>query len=254
MTLVFEIVFFTLGGVSASFIGLVASRLYTGASIVSGRSRCDVCGAILSAYALVPIFSWLLARGRCLMCQARITPLSLITEIVLGSLFLLAYLKIGLTTLLLLVLIALVLLTGIVLYDLAHMIVPPILLWLFIADTFGIAVLSHPSLDAFFVTLCTALLLGSLLALAHLVSGGRAMGLADAPFAFGLALLVGPSLALSGFFYSFWIGGVVGIILLLVRALGTTIQSEVPFAPFLAAGFLLAYFTQWDVLILMVLP
>ena len=29
---------------------------------------------------------------------------------------------------------------------------------------------------------------------------------------------------------------------------------EVPFAPFLAAGFLLAYFTQWNILTLLAFP
>jgi prepilin signal peptidase PulO-like enzyme (type II secretory pathway) len=71
------------------------------------------------------------------------------------------------------------------------------------------------------------------------------MGFADAPFAFGLALLVGPA-ALSGFIFSFWIGAVIGIIMLLKRPRGSRMGVEVPFAPFLAAGFLLAYFTQWN--------
>ena len=71
------------------------------------------------------------------------------------------------------------------------------------------------------------------------------MGLADAPLAFGLSLLVGP-IALSGFIFSFWIGALIGIVVLLRRPVGSRIGSEVPFAPFLAAGFLLAYFTQWN--------
>ena len=71
------------------------------------------------------------------------------------------------------------------------------------------------------------------------------MGLADTPLVFGLALLVG-SAALSGFVFSFWIGAVIGILILLRRPAGTRMGVEVPFAPFLAAGFLLAYFTQWN--------
>jgi prepilin signal peptidase PulO-like enzyme (type II secretory pathway) len=71
------------------------------------------------------------------------------------------------------------------------------------------------------------------------------MGLADSPLSFGLSLLVGP-VALTGFVFSFWIGAVVGIVLLLQRPVGSRMGVEVPFAPFLAAGFLLAYFTQWN--------
>ncbi|MFH1178260.1 MAG: hypothetical protein V1711_00840, partial [bacterium] len=74
---------------------------------------------------------------------------------------------------------------------------------------------------------------------------GRAMGLADSPLVFGLALLTGDS-AFPGFIFSFWIGAVIGILLLARRPRGTRMGVEVPFAPFLAAGFLLAYFTQWN--------
>ena len=83
------------------------------------------------------------------------------------------------------------------------------------------------------------------LALIHFFSRGRAMGLADAPLAFGLSLLVGQS-ALAGFIFSFWIGAVIGIALLAGRPSGSRMGVEVPFAPFLAAGFILAYFTQWN--------
>jgi len=75
------------------------------------------------------------------------------------------------------------------------------------------------------------------------------MGLADAPLAAGLALLVGHA-ALPGFLFSFWIGAGVGIVLLAMAPRGSRMGIEVPFAPFLAAGFLLAYFTQWDPLAL----
>ena len=71
------------------------------------------------------------------------------------------------------------------------------------------------------------------------------MGFADAPFALGLALLTGTG-AFPGFIFSFWIGAVVGIVLLAKRPRGSRMGVEVPFAPFLATGFLLAYFTQWN--------
>lgn len=71
------------------------------------------------------------------------------------------------------------------------------------------------------------------------------MGLADSPLVFGLAMLAGPS-ALAGFVFSFWIGAVIGLGVLAGRPRGSRMGVEVPFAPYLAAGFLLAYFTQWN--------
>lgn len=97
----------------------------------------------------------------------------------------------------------------------------------------------------FYDTIPVAVLVAFFLALIHFLSRGRAMGLADAPLAFGLALMSGTA-ALSGFIFSFWIGAVIGIIMLAQRPQGSRMGVEVPLAPFLAAGFLLAYFTQWN--------
>ncbi|MEK7114080.1 MAG: hypothetical protein AAB850_00830, partial [Patescibacteria group bacterium] len=102
-----------------------------------------------------------------------------------------------------------------------------------------------PSLDVFYSNAFVAFLIAASLALIHYFSRGRAMGLADTPLSFGLALLVGQA-ALPGFVFSFWIGALVGIVLLFRRPVGSRMGGEVPFAPFLAAGFLLAYFTQWN--------
>jgi prepilin signal peptidase PulO-like enzyme (type II secretory pathway) len=49
-----------------------------------------------------------------------------------------------------------------------------------------------------------------------------------------------------GILFSFWIGALFGIAVLLRRRGGPTMGIEVPFVPFLAAGFLLAFFTQWN--------
>jgi prepilin signal peptidase PulO-like enzyme (type II secretory pathway) len=132
-----------------------------------------------------------------------------------------------------------------VLYDLAHQILPPVLLYPFVAISLIASYFSNSSFNDFSRVFLTAFLIGLSLLLIHFLSRGRAMGFADAPFAFGLALLVG-STAISGFLFSFWIGAAIGIIVLLRRPKGSRMGIEVPFAPFLAAGFLLAYFTQWN--------
>ncbi|HMD63340.1 MAG TPA: prepilin peptidase [Stellaceae bacterium] len=52
-----------------SFLGLLILRLPDGSPIALGRSHCDACGATLRARDLVPILSWLIARGRCRYCR-----------------------------------------------------------------------------------------------------------------------------------------------------------------------------------------
>jgi leader peptidase (prepilin peptidase) / N-methyltransferase len=51
-----------------SFLGLLVRRLPDGLPIVWSRSRCEWCGAALRAGDLVPLYSWLVARGRCRYC------------------------------------------------------------------------------------------------------------------------------------------------------------------------------------------
>jgi prepilin signal peptidase PulO-like enzyme (type II secretory pathway) len=71
------------------------------------------------------------------------------------------------------------------------------------------------------------------------------MGLGDTPVAFALSLLAGRE-AIAGVMFSFWIGAVIGILILVFRRGGPKMGIEVPFVPILAAGFLLALFSQWN--------
>ncbi len=224
---------------------MVSGRIYSGQSILHGRSRCDYCNRNLDARSLVPIVSYVASKARARCCGARLSFVSPLTEILLGTLFALAYLKVGLTISLPFVLIAITLLLALVLYDLAHQILPPVLLVLFIASSAIVALLA-PLETGFLTGFVVAFLIALFFILIYLFSRGRAMGLADAPLAFGLALLVGPA-ALSGLLFSFWIGAVIGIFILLRRPAGSRMGVEVPFAPYLAAGFLLAYFTEWNI-------
>ena len=239
------ITFFLLGAIVASFTGVLVARLNTGESIVGGRSRCDACGVSLSPFALVPIVSYFASRGRAQCCGASISGLAPFTELLLGVLFVLAYLMVGVSLALPSMLISLALLLALVLYDLAHQILPSVLLAPFILMSTATGFLLSASPAAFLDTLVIALLIALFLLCIHIFSRGRALGFADAPFVFGLALLVGPA-AFSGFIFSFWIGAAIGIGILLKRPRGSRMGVEVPFAPFLALGFLLAYFTQWN--------
>lgn len=92
-------------------------------------------------------------------------------------------------------------------------------------------------------------------------SKGRWLGFGDAKLAAPLGLLVGLSGVFSMIVLSFWIGAFISLTLIgwqkymkrgqrHLRFMNTplTIQSEVPFAPFLILGFLTVYFGGVDVL------
>ena len=60
------------GLVIGSFLGLVSLRLPAQEDIVRGRSRCGGCGRDLPPWRLIPLVSYVLARGRCRDCGAAI--------------------------------------------------------------------------------------------------------------------------------------------------------------------------------------
>ncbi|MGD0328479.1 MAG: prepilin peptidase [Minisyncoccia bacterium] len=236
---------FILGAIVASFVGVLVARLNTGQGFLTGRSHCDACNAPLAPSALIPVISYIVSSGRARCCGAHLSWHAPLSEFLLGGLFALSYLKLGLSGTLVWMLLSLSVLLALTLYDLAHQILPPVLLAPFVAVSAVTGFLLAPSLSLFLSTLFIAFLIALFLAFIHFFSRGRYMGLADAPFAFGLSLLAGP-FAFPGFVFSFWIGAVVGIIILYKRPRGSRMGVEVPFAPFLAAGFLLAYFIQWN--------
>ncbi len=60
-------------------------------------SACPGCGKSIRLYDNVPVLSWLLLRGRCRNCSARITLRYVIIELLTAGLFLLCYFHFGLT-------------------------------------------------------------------------------------------------------------------------------------------------------------
>jgi prepilin signal peptidase PulO-like enzyme (type II secretory pathway) len=234
-----------LGAVTASFAGVVAERIHTGGSFVTGRSACDSCGTMLHARDLVPVLSWLLAQGRCRMCGSRVSVRHVLGEVLLALVFALGYQRLGFTPALLPFLLACGILAFIVLYDLRHTIVPLVAALLLIAAALWYALLTASSMHVFGITLLGAGLIGSGFLAVYLLSRGRAMGLGDAPVACAVAMLAGSAM-LAGLLFSFWIGAVIGVVILVRSPKGHRMGIELPFVPFLAAGFLLALFTQWN--------
>lgn len=244
MTII-TVLFFFLGTLLGSFVGVIAERAYTGQSWRKGRSKCNSCCEYLSARDLIPVFSWLMHRGRCRTCGSRVPVLYVVYELLLGVAFAAAYAAFGLSLSLLLFIAALLLLAFITIYDLRHTIVPQIASTAFIILSLAFAWVWSGSMSLFLHTLLYAVGISLFFLLMYLFSRGRAMGLGDTPMAFGLSMLAGPA-ALPGFFFSFWIGGVIGILILVFRKGGPKMGIEVPFVPFMAIGFMLALFTQWN--------
>jgi leader peptidase (prepilin peptidase)/N-methyltransferase len=75
------------GLIAGSFVTVVGYRVPRGESIVGPRSRCTSCGAQVAAYDNVPVFSWMVLRGRSRCCGERISARYPLTELALGGLY-----------------------------------------------------------------------------------------------------------------------------------------------------------------------
>ena len=80
-----------------SFLNVCISRLPRHESIVRPASRCPRCGSAIRAADNIPLLSWLLLRGRCRNCGGKIAWRYPTVELAMACLFLLSWLRLGLT-------------------------------------------------------------------------------------------------------------------------------------------------------------
>src|SRR5262249_7265427 len=91
----FPAVFFLFGLLFRSFLNVCIYRLPRELSVVSPRSFFSGCSAPLAAYDHLPVLSWMILRGKCRNCGARISPRYAVVELLTGALFLLSYFAAG---------------------------------------------------------------------------------------------------------------------------------------------------------------
>ncbi len=78
-----------------SFLNVVIWRMPRGKSIVSPSSRCPSCDTPIRPWDNVPIISYVLLRGKCRYCGARISPRYPLVEALNGGLWVLMYWRFG---------------------------------------------------------------------------------------------------------------------------------------------------------------
>lgn len=85
------------GLVLGSFANCMAWRIVHGEKVSKGRSHCAVCGHPLSPGELIPLFSWLIQKGRCRHCGEKISIRYPLTEVICAVAFILVVLHYDVT-------------------------------------------------------------------------------------------------------------------------------------------------------------
>ncbi len=126
-----------LGFILAGFLGLclgsfataLTYRIPRGISWIfnaksPARSACPTCGHTLSIRDLVPVFSWLLSRGKCCYCSERIAPFYPLVELSTALAVLLLYAAWGFTVQGFILYLSVPFLMAALIIDWRHMILP----------------------------------------------------------------------------------------------------------------------------------
>ncbi|MCB9808950.1 prepilin peptidase [Candidatus Nomurabacteria bacterium] len=241
-----------------SFLNMALARFHTGKSW-NGRSQCMTCNHTLAWYDLVPLVSFVTLRGRCRYCGVAMGIRYLIVELMMLVWALSLFVAVGWGWPFMFLFIIGALLIFIIFYDMRHMIIPDTVVGLLVLVTL-VAILSLGwSAGYIYDPIFGNFILDRLIALVAIplpffilwvISGGRVMGLGDIKMMAWMGLSLGLFGGIEALVMGFWVGGIVGMIILAMRGAvsvglitsprlkATLAQSEIPFGPFLATGYI----------------
>lgn len=220
------------GAAMGSFLNVCIYRLPERESVVRPRSRCPECGAAIRWHDNVPVLSWVLLRGRCRGCGARISVQYPLVELTTLLIWLGAALRYGASWGALSIAVLFTLLLGIAMTDFRTYIIP---------DEFTLGGLAMGLALAFAPGGVTVLqsVAGAAIGFAFLYGAGalgewwlkkEAMGGGDIK----MMAMVGAFLGPLGALLTIFLGAVIGTIVFLPISMKT--RKEVPFGIFLALG------------------
>jgi leader peptidase (prepilin peptidase)/N-methyltransferase len=230
------------GMVVGSFLNVCICRLPKGESVVSPPSHCPLCAYRIRWYDNIPLVSYLLLRGRCRGCGARISFQYPLVELLNGLLTLALFLRFGPSPVFLALFLFCSALVVITFIDLEHQIIPdeislPGIVVGFICSFF---LPGHSWLNSLLGILLGG---GSLLLVAYgyqWLTGKEGMGGGDIKLLAMMGAFLGWKSVPFIIFASSLAGSLIGITLMLAQKKDS--KLAVPFGPYLAFSAVLYIF------------
>ncbi len=233
----YTVVVFIFGIVFGSFFNVVGLRVPKKQSIAYPPSHCPSCERQLTAIDLLPVLSYVLLRGKCRTCQAKVSPIYPSMELLTGILFALAYVHFGLTAEFFVALLFISMLVCITVSDIAYMLIPNKIL-LFFLPLLVVGRIFSPLTPWWDSLLGAVVGFGMLYIVALLSRGG--MGGGDIKLFFVIGIVLGTVKTLLTLAFASAIGLVIGIIVLRMTKKGR--KTPVPFGPSIALAAIILYF------------
>jgi leader peptidase (prepilin peptidase) / N-methyltransferase len=251
-----------LGAIIGSFLNVVIHRLPRDESIIFPNSRCPSCSNVIAYYDNVPVLSYVLLRGQCRACQARISPRYPSVELLTALVYVAVVWRVGVTAALPFDLLFVSAMMALIFIDAEHMILPnaityPGIVFAIVARLVLPYLMGRPHFDDLPMLLqgvfagwpLWAASLGGA-AIGALLGGGslwlmgwtweklrgvEAMGLGDVKMMFMVGAYLGWRLTILTIFLGVLSGSIIGIGMMMGQTKRDT-QMMLPFGIFLGIG------------------
>ncbi len=231
------LLFFVLGAIIGSFLNVCIYRLPREKSIVRPGSSCPVCEKPIAFYDNIPIFSYLVLRGKCRQCGTKISIRYAAVELLTALLYAALYSVYGLSLELAVALFFVSALVVISFIDLEFRIIPDIVSLGGLLVGAGLSFLRGPAfsyMDALWGILLGGGVLWAIAFGYELARKREGMGGGDIK----LLAMIGSFCGIKGVLFSLvsgsLLGSLIGIPLMIIKHADT--KYALPFGPFLSFG------------------
>lgn len=233
MYIYYSIIAFIFGTIIGSFLNVCVYRIPIQESIVYPPSHCTSCGSKIKWYDLIPIVSYVILKGKCRYCGEKISKEYPIVEFITGLLYLMLYIKFGISINIIKYNIFISILIVVGMIDLNTTDV-------YIETTIAGIILSLIFLGIYYYNgfpvktyIYGGILGGGLLFLIIFITKGG-MGWGDMEICFVCGLFLGLELTFVMLFLSFIIGAITAVILIVSGKKSK--KDYIPFVPFITAA------------------
>jgi leader peptidase (prepilin peptidase)/N-methyltransferase len=222
-----------LGLVIGSFLNVCIYRIPKEESIAFPPSHCGKCSHELKAIDLIPVLSYIFLRGRCRFCKEKISARYPIIETLNALLYLIVYLKFGLTLIALkyCILVSILIVIGMIDYDTQFVFTGTTIFGAIVGVVFIVIQ------AIIYKTGTVDLILGGVIGfgiIGLIVFLTKGMGQGDIEIAAVCGLFLGVKGILLGLFLAIIIGGIIGIIILALKL--KKAKEKIAFGPCIAVG------------------
>lgn len=245
---------FIIGTAIGSFLNVLIDRLPKGQKI-TGRSHCDYCQRNLSSLELIPLFSFLLQKGKSRCCHKKLSIQYLIVELLTGLIFVIVWMcfyrspllwenstdllfsskaipaiYLGIFSCLIVIFVA----------DLKYQIIPDSMQTALLILVLALKLVQFIPLNLYPNIFLASITVMLPILIIYLITWGCSMGFGDVKLAFIMGILLGIKGGLIALYLAFVTGGVVGLILIFLKR--KKLKSKIAFGPFLVIGTVVVLF------------